>query len=180
SGSMARDGKLRMSRESIDAFVKELGPEDRFELIAFNVAPQTLFGNLQEVTEQSQAEAIGFLQSQQGRGGTVLRPAMATAYKYIDDDRPLNVVVLSDGMTEQSERRELLQMIAARPSGARVFCIGVGNEVNRPLLSQIADEAGGLAAFLSPGDDFQRQAQAFRRKLLRPAATNVAITFEGA
>lgn len=179
SGSMARDGKLRISRNSIDAFIGELGTEDRFELITFNVVPNTLFNQLQPVTDQSQAEAVEFLRSQQGRGGTVLRPAMATAYKYGDPDRPLNVVILSDGMTEQSERRELLESIQSRPSGARVFCIGVGNEVNRPLLSQLAEEAGGLAAFLSGGDDFSRQAESFRRKLLRPAAADVKITFDG-
>jgi Ca-activated chloride channel family protein len=41
SGSMVNDSKLQLSRDSIDAFVRELGPEDRFELITFNVAPQT-------------------------------------------------------------------------------------------------------------------------------------------
>ena len=54
-----------------------------------------------------------------------------------------------------------------------MFCIGVGNEVNRPLLEQMADESGGLAAFLSAGDDFDRQAQAFRRKLTRPAMSQL-------
>ena len=48
SGSMAFDGKLRMSRESIDAFSGELGPEDRLEVITFNVAPTTLFNQLRK------------------------------------------------------------------------------------------------------------------------------------
>lgn len=180
SGSMTQDGKLRISRDSIDAFIRELGPEDRFELITFNVSPTTLFNQLVPISEQKQAEAVQFLRAQQGRGGTVLRPAIATAYKYGDPDRPLNVVILSDGMTEPSERQELLALIKARPANARVFCIGVGNEVNRPLLSQLSEDAGGLAAFLSQGDDFGRQAQAFRRKLLRPAAANVRLKIEGA
>ncbi len=179
SGSMANDGKLRVSRESIEAFIRSLAPEDRFEVVTFNVAPTTLFNQLETATEASIATAVEFLTSQQGRGGTVLRPAMSIAYKYVDADRPLNVVVLSDGMTQQSERRELLQLINARPSATRVFCVGVGNEVNRPLLSQLADEAGGLSAFLSAGDNFERQAESFRRKLLRPTAANVTISFTG-
>jgi Ca-activated chloride channel family protein len=60
-----------------------------------------------------------------------------------------------------------------------VFCIGVGNEVNRPLLTQLADSAGGLAAFLSSEDHLKRQASAFRQKLLRPAATSVRLSFAG-
>lgn len=179
SGSMVNDGKLRMSRESIGAFIESLSEEDRFEVITFNVSPNTLFNELTPATEETLANATQFLETQQGRGGTVLRPAMSLAYKYIDSDRPLNVVVLSDGMTEQAERDELLASIGSRPAGARVFCVGVGNEVNRPLLSQLADEAGGLSAFLSASDNFERQAEAFRRKLLRPAASNVKISFTG-
>ncbi len=113
-------------------------------------------------------------------GGTVLQPAIEAAYRYRDDDRQLNVVVLSDGMTEQREQPELLRLIGQRPSGSSVFCVGVGNEVNRPLLGQLAQETGGLATFISTGDDFAAQAQAFRRKLTRPAGVNVRIAFEGA
>ena len=43
----------------------------------------------------------------------------------------------------------------------------------RELLEQLAEDAGGLAAFISRGDNFERQAKAFRRKLLRPAVTNL-------
>jgi Ca-activated chloride channel family protein len=105
---------------------------------------------------------------------------MAAAYRYGNPDRPLNVVILSDGLTEESEQSELLNLIQSRPSNARVFCIGVGNDVNRPLLSQIAQQAGGLAAFLSREDNFERQAKAFRRKLLHPTGSNVRITLQGA
>jgi Ca-activated chloride channel family protein len=82
-------------------------------------------------------------------------------------------------MTEQAERSELLSLIESRPPNAKVFCVGVGNEVNRHLLSQLAEDTGGLAAFVSGNDNFQRQAKAFRRKLMRPAASNVRIDFDG-
>lgn len=179
SGSMANDGKLRLSRGSTSAFIDALGEGDRFEVITFNVAANTMFNQLTEVKDESRQAARTFLEGQQARGGTVLRPAITAAYRYQDADRPLNVVVLSDGMTEQKEQQELLALIQQRPAGSRVFCIGVGNEVNRPLLQQLADRAGGLAAFLSQDDSFERQAQAFRRKLVRPAATNVKLSFAG-
>ena len=178
SGSMADSGKLGLSRASIDAFMKTLGPEDRFEVICFNLQPDVLFGKLEMAVPEKLAAADAFLLSKRARGGTVLRPAMRTAYKYGDPDRRLNVVILSDGMTEQEEQAALIQSIRQRPANATVFAIGVGNEVNRPLLSQLAEEAGGLADFLSAGDDFQRQSESFRRKLTRPAATNVRLAFE--
>ena len=179
SGSMANDGKLSLSRNAVSSFVKSLEPEDRFELITFNIQAQPLFNQLTAVDAAMKQKAEEHLRSQRAMGGTVLRPAMEAAYRYRDADRRLNVVILSDGMTEQSEQRELLSLIKNRPENTSVFCVGVGNEVNRPLLSQLAENAGGLAAFLSTGDDFERQATAFRRKLVRPAATNVKINFAG-
>ena len=179
SGSMADQGKLRLATNVVDAFVSELGTEDRFEVIAFNNAPQLHFKSLQPATETSKQSAGEFLKDQRAIGGTVLRPAITTAYKDKDADRPLNVVVLSDGMTQQSEQAELISLISNAPASIRVFCVGIGNEVNRPLLKQLSEKAGGLAAFVSLQDDFRRQSQAFRRKLMRPVATNVRIQLNG-
>jgi len=179
SGSMGHDGKLSLSRSSLDAFVRALGEDDRFEVLTFNVEAHNLFRELRAADEGSKSEAVEFLRAQQAKGGTDLEPAISAAYLYKDPDRSLNVVILSDGMTEQDERQALLRLIGERPPATRLFAIGVGNEVNRPLLEQIAEDAGGLAAFVSRGDDFERQAQAFRRKLLMPAATDISIKFEG-
>ncbi|NNG01842.1 MAG: VWA domain-containing protein [Desulfobacteraceae bacterium] len=179
SGSMGDDGKLVLSRNSVSAFVHELSENDRFEVITFNVVPDLAFGRLQTALPEARNRAMAYMENQYAKGGTVLAPAMTTAYKYADPDRPLNVVILSDGMTKQAERRELMQLIESRPGNARVFCIGVGNEVNRPLLSQMAEESGGLSAFISHGDNFQRQAKAFRRKLMHPAVSDISLQFKG-
>jgi len=179
SGSMADGGKLLASKDSVTAFLNELGEQDRFEVMTFNVAPGLGFGQLQPATTANKQRALEYLARQYAHGGTVLQPAIATAYKYATSDRPLNVVILSDGLTEQSERSVLLQQIQARPGNTRVFCIGVGNDVNGPLLEQLAEDSGGLAALLSPADNFARQAQVFRQKLTRPFATNLRLEFNG-
>ncbi|MEL6108690.1 MAG: VIT and VWA domain-containing protein, partial [Planctomycetota bacterium] len=179
SGSMAHDEKLALSQRSLTAFIDSLSSEDRFECLAFNLEPTPLFGNLQAANLDKLSAARKFFGRQRARGGTVLQPALSRAYSYRDPDRPLNVVLLSDGMTETGEQAELLRLINARPDGVRVFCIGVGNEVNRPLLEQMARDAGGLAAFVSTEDSFARQAQLMRQKLVRPAIESVTVCFEG-
>lgn len=179
SGSMARDDKLAISNKSVAAFIDSLGPEDRFDCLAFNLAPTPLFRSMQPADASHVDLAKSFFSAQRARGGTVLQPALSAAYAYRDDDRPLNVILLSDGMTDVGEQSDLLRLIQARPDGVRVFCIGVGNEVNRPLLTQMADRAGGLAAFVSTEDSFKRQAHLMRQKLIRPAIENVSVQFEG-
>ncbi len=179
SGSMGDDGKLLLSKDSVGAFINELGLKDRFEVMTFNIQPYTGFNKLHEANAEGKKAAENFLARQEARGGTVLNPAINTAYKYAAADRQLNVVILSDGLTEPQERQTLLQLIQQRPRNAHVFCIGVGNEVNKPLLEQMAQDSGGLASFISQGDNFTRQAQAFRRKLARPAATDLKIDIAG-
>ena len=179
SGSMARDDKLSISQKSVMAFIDSLGPEDRFDCLAFNLSPTPLFKELRAATTDNLQQANTFYQSQRARGGTVLQPAVSAAYAYRDNDRPLNVVLLSDGMTDAGDQPELLRLIQSRPEGVRVFCIGVGNEVNRPLLQQMASQAGGLAAFVSTEDSFRRQAQLMRQKLVRPAVEDLVVQFDG-
>ncbi len=179
SGSMANDGKLLLSKDSVGAFINELGEKDRFEVMTFNVQPNLGFNELRAADPAAKEAAAQFLSQQQARGGTILAPAVTTAYKYGEADRPLNVIILSDGLTEQAERQALLALIQSKPRNARVFCIGVGNEVNKPLLEQLAQDSGGLASFISQGDNFERQAKAFRRKLTRPAASDLKFDFGG-
>ena len=177
SGSMAQDRKLGISTESIEVFINELGPEDRFNMMSFNVGVNSLFDKTKAVTAANQKDILAFLDKQKAIGGTDLRPAIQKAYQFQNPDRPLNVIILSDGITEQNSTSELMRIVKNRPKNTRVFCIGVGNDINRPLLKDVAKRSGGLAAFLSRGDNFKRQAQAFRRKLLRPAISNLTVDF---
>lgn len=179
SGSMARDEKLAISQRSVTAFIESLSDEDRFDCIAFNLTPTGIFDEARPATKENLNSAIEFFRGQRARGGTVLGPAIRKAYSYRDSDRPLNVVLLSDGLTQTGENGDLIQLIQSRPEGVRVFCVGVGNEVNRPLLEQIATGAGGLAAFVSTEDSFARQAHLMRQKLIRPAIENLSVSFAG-
>jgi Ca-activated chloride channel family protein len=179
SGSMNDDGKLNISRNSLSAFINALEPRDRFEVMTFNVEARALFRKLVDASPDTKKSGAAFLNSQQARGGTILHLALTTAYKYDDPRRPLNVVILSDGLTEEDERPQLISLIGQRPKNSRVFCIGVGNDVDRGLLTRMANDAGGLAAFVSQEDNFDRQASAFRRKLLHPVASDLKIDIAG-
>ncbi len=179
SGSMGEDGKLGLSRAALGAFITKLDGADRFEVMSFNVSPKTAFRTLRPADKVARDEAADFLSSQHALGGTALESAVELAYRYKSAGRPLNLVILSDGMTYRNELETFIRMIGRRPPATRVFCIGVGNEVDHGFLQQIADEAGGLAAFISPGGDFMRQAQAFRRKLQHPVGTDLEIDVKG-
>src|SRR3954464_10899021 len=112
---MSFDGKLELSRGALDAFVRGLGKDDRFDVMAFNVQAQPLFGQVTAATDDARKRAAEFLAAQQAKGGTALKPAVTAAYRYADAPRPLNVVILSDGLTEPQERQQLIALIRSRP-----------------------------------------------------------------
>ena len=59
SGSMANDGKLSMSRGSVERFVAALGEGDNLELITFNISQQALFGSLRPASDPNKARGGG-------------------------------------------------------------------------------------------------------------------------
>lgn len=181
SGSMSDEGKLDYSSKTIRAFISLLGEKDRFELITFNTMPQPLFNKLTSPSVDTTDQINNALMKITARGGTSIEPALALAYKYATKEKNLNIVILSDGIDQASYPKSLIDQMKNNSSAqnARTFCIGVGNEINKSLLQRIADESGGLAAFISRGDDFSKCADLFFKKLTMPIAKNVSINIEG-
>src|SRR5207253_3702931 len=68
--------RSRTSRQSLEAFIKGLEKDDRFEIVTFNVAANPLFRQLRPASEDNRRQGEAFLESQQARGGTVLGPAI--------------------------------------------------------------------------------------------------------
>ncbi|HET6250187.1 MAG TPA: VIT and VWA domain-containing protein, partial [Tepidisphaeraceae bacterium] len=179
SGSMRDDDKIGQSRGTLGAFVNMLTDEDRFDCLAFNTASVSAFHDLAPADDVHKKSANDFLASRKAHGGTNLNAALAAAYRYAQPGRTLNVVVISDGLTEQAQVPMLQRMVNRRPIDSRILCVGVGNDVDRTLLQEMADGSGGLAAFVSADDDFARQAMALHCKLARPAITDINVSIAG-
>lgn len=181
SGSMANEGKLDQSRKTINSFINLLGEKDRYELITFNTMPQPLFNTLTTPSPEATMKFQNALKNVKARGGTSIEPALSLAYKYANKEKNLNIVILSDGIDQASYPKSLIDLMKTYSSSlnARTFCVGVGNEINKSLLNRIAQESGGFAAFISNGDDFNKHAEIFFKKLMMPIAKNLDIKFDG-
>lgn len=182
SGSMAALGKLERVREALTRFVDRLRPEDRIALIAFSdearvISPLTARGD-----GRAMREALAGLRPE---GSTNLHAGLVLGLGELErgaaERRVARVLVLTDGLanvgvTDPEEIvRDAKEHQGRGGRGIDVSTIGFGTEIDRVLLSRLAEGGHGLAHFIGDDGDvakvFEREAQA----LLAPVARDVEL-----
>jgi hypothetical protein len=145
--------KIELAKEAARATAELLGPDDSLSVIGFSGQPERHVrmqsaGNRLRITND-----IARLSAQ---GGTAIFPALDTA---LTDLLPVrarvkHVILLTDGQTQESGIPELVQ--AMRAEGITVSAIGLGADVHRSLLQQIAVLGGGRAYFTNDPESVPR------------------------
>jgi Ca-activated chloride channel family protein len=77
------------------------------------------------------------------------------------------------GRTLERDIRALAEK--GNPSQRRIFTIGLGPDVNVPLLDRIADASRALAAYVTPGDDLTARVAEVVERLGAPTLTELAL-----
>jgi Ca-activated chloride channel family protein len=171
SGSM--DGTpLSEARAAAKEIVRQLTDKDHLDIVAFDDTVDTLFSSMEPVTTQSRKAALDFLDRQQSGGGTDLASALSRALSFQRSkaERPL-VFFLTDG---ESDAAAVLDVAQKDRSKVRVFTVGIGQGVNRPLLSQLADQKRGKFTYIQSAEAIRSSVE----HLFGLAETPVLVTPE--
>lgn len=166
SGSM-NGPKMELAKEAAAATAEMLGPEDYIEVVGFDSQP------IRVVRMQSARNRIQILRDigrLTARGGTAIFPALDMAYQdlAVTRARIKHVILLTDGQTQEPGIPELVQAMHAE--GITVSTVGVGSDVNRALLQQVASLGGGRPYFTSDPHNIPR---IFMRETSMVARSNV-------
>ncbi len=109
-----------------------------------------------------------FVASIRPHGGTNIHDALLEALRAptMKGTLPL-VLFLTDGLPTvgPTSERDLFKLIqTGNPRNRRVFCFGVGHDVNVPLLDRIADETRAVTTYVLPEEDVEvKVARTFAR-----------------
>jgi Ca-activated chloride channel family protein len=180
SGSMRAAGKLDLARQAVAEGLKAMRDGDSFNIIAFNIAPVSLAAQPLSVNDENLKRAGEFLAGLDGRGGTDIVPALEKALSMRLPEARNAILLLSDGQASDVENHAPFLKTVRRGAGdTRIFSFGIGNEINRPLLDQLAVETGGLADYLSGQDEVQRKIRLMQMKLASPVAEKLVLQVEG-
>jgi Ca-activated chloride channel homolog len=97
-------------------------------------------------------------------------------------DRPFLVIFLTDGLPTigNTDENQIVANAKQNSGGnVRVFCFGIGHDVNTHLLDKITEETRAFSQYVLPEEDIEIKVSNFFAKIKDPVLTNPALTFTG-
>jgi len=178
SGSM-RGAKLEQAQEGVCRLISELGDSDRLRVVAFASDVRPL-GGWWSADDALTAERA--VRATKANGGTDIAGALDSGLSTAESERPQTVILVTDGLPTVGETRtaEILSEVRAQSDALRrIFCFGVGYDVDTILLDTLAQENGGACSYIRPGDRLDLAVAAFAAKVTSPSLSDIAVTIEG-
>jgi len=183
SGSMAGQ-KIQQAKKALRFCVQNLNEGDRFEILRFSTEVEPLFNKLVDATEANRELANEFIGKLHASGGTAIDDALqqALALRPNGDDRPFVVIFLTDGMPtvgNTDEDQIVANVKQANAGRTRVFCFGIGTDVNTHLLDKITEETRAASQYVLPDEDLEVKVSNFFARIKEPVLANPTIKFTG-
>ncbi len=177
SGSMASGvtgsqySKLEIAAEAAVQAISTLYPQDLVGVVVFDDSAQWVV-SLTPVTNPK--SIAGQVRSVQPGGGTNMYPGMVEAYQTLaplkaQDAAVKHVIVLTDGQSQDAQWFKIVGDM--KKAGITLSTVGVGDDVNGQLLSQIATMAGGNYYPVTNPNNlpkiFVKEARTIRKNLIK-------------
>ncbi len=186
SGSMAGE-KIAQARDAARFVINNLNAEDRFDIITYNDAVESTFGALTSATSQNRDVALSDVSRVEPGGGTNIHDALETAMDILSQSnrqvslnntppRPTYVFFLTDGLPTvgvTDEQRIIQDARNANELQARLFCFGVGYDVNVRLLDNLSNDQNGKSAYVKPDEDIEVKVSSLYSKIKNPVMSGL-------
>jgi Ca-activated chloride channel family protein len=181
SGSMAGK-KLEQAKKALRFCVENLNDNDRFEIIRFSTEVEPLFDKLVAVNDANREQANNFIKDLKPFGATAIDEALqkALALRPKQGDRPFVIIFLTDGMPTigtTDENQIIANVKQANAGRTRVFCFGIGTDVNTHLLDRITEETRAASQYVLPEEDLEVKVSSFFEKIKEPVLANPTLKF---
>ena len=182
SGSMEGE-KIVQARDAALFILRNLGPDDRFGVIAFDHEILELTAGLVPATPENVEKAVRAISALEARGMTNIHEALLKAMEWLTPaDRPQYILFLTDGLPTAGKTETdviVREVTAANRVRARLFVFGVGYDVNTHLLDLLAEGNRGTTTYVTPGEDLELALSSFYRKIAEPALADLRIAVQG-
>lgn len=179
SGSMSVADKMSRVKASLSRFVSQLRPTDTLSIILFDdeaevLLPAEKLGDPAKVREM--------IKQIQPGGSTNINAGLMLGYKevakHLRKDATNRVILLTDGIANRgvTEPADIAKgSLAYNDQGIDLSTIGVGLDLNKDLLIDLAKSGRGLYHFVADDGDIDKVFTKEAQSLMSPAANSPVV-----
>jgi Ca-activated chloride channel family protein len=178
SGSMHGE-PMQHARAAAADMIRLLDERDRVNVIAFSDEVDPLFKAPQLLDDATRARAVAFAEKLTDGGGTDIALALRTAIGAQDREggRTRVIVFMTDG---QSDAQQALAAASGDTGDVRMFTLGLGDKVNRPLLERIANVKRGRFVYVDRASAIETEVGKLAASIAKPLLVDITVDVEGA
>jgi len=192
SGSMQGE-KLKQAKKALKFCIENLNDADRFQIVRFSTDAETLFDSLKPADKEHRGKANDFVDGLKPIGGTAIEEALSKAVEPVVGDhiggglinpRPRYVIFLTDGRPTigETDTDRIIHNAITRfkaENKVRVFCFGIGTDINTKLLDKITETTRAVTEYVLPDEDIEIKVSRFYTKISEPVLANPRLTVTG-
>jgi len=146
-------------------------------VLVFDDGVDQLFPQPRPVTDEVREQALAYIARVRSEGGTNIALALEKALAaQVADDHPDVILFMTDG---QSDSQQALKVARADQHDARVYTIGLGSGVEKPLLSRLAAEKRGRFTFIDSADAIEARVARVFDQVEAPVFLDLSAAAEG-
>ncbi|RCK78522.1 MAG: hypothetical protein OZSIB_1442 [Candidatus Ozemobacter sibiricus] len=182
SGSMS-GYKIEQTKQAFNFFVDQLNSDDRFGVIAFSDGVTPWQSSLQPASRANRQAAKEFIARLSAGGGTNINDALAVArHMFLGGQSTKAIIFLTDGEPTAGITDPALiakNMREGNTQKIRTFVFGVGENLNRRLLDQLALENSGETVYVNEGEHLEAKLTTFYETISKPLLVDLSLDFGG-
>ena len=173
SGSM-QGFPIETSKELVKRILNDLKPEEKFNILFFAGGSDFLSAESVYATEENKSIAIHTINQQKGTGKTKLSEALQRVYQYKPEPEFNRIVVLvTDGIL--NEPRTLYLDLKTNLKDAQYFIFGIGYDVDRRTIQQLAATAGTEPVLITEQPEAQKELDRFFNLIRTPLMRHIEV-----
>ncbi|KAI8808465.1 hypothetical protein BJ742DRAFT_808698 [Cladochytrium replicatum] len=180
SGSM-HGTKIAQTRSAMHLFLRSVPPRSYFNIIGFGNSLDALFLTSAEYTQETLKTATAHVDKMDANlGGTDIHLALTSAFTGRRKDMPSQIIILTDGEVWNVDQIVSLiskEVESGKESGnfARLFALGIGDQVSTALVSSMARAGEGYSQFCAEGERMEKKIVGMLRNCLMPPMSDYKI-----
>ncbi|MCA9694948.1 MAG: VWA domain-containing protein [Myxococcales bacterium] len=177
SGSMAGE-PLRQAKRAAAQVIGQLDARDRLNVLVFDTVIDAAFAAPVPATPVNRRDAVEFIERTRDGGGTDIAGALRAAFarQTADGSRTRVILFLTDGMSPSTDA---LEAATADQNDVRVFTLGLGPAIERPLLSRLAALKRGRFTYVDQATALEQRVADLYASIAAPVMVDVSLSAEG-